>query len=439
MAGSNSMSIEEIELLSDSYFYFNGEEHKEPYVTNSNLQDLFPHKEIINHNYEVGVSMLIDQSIKTFSRDGLVFNLLVAGRVGCGKTTFINTMFDTVLIENTSDSKNILVKYQCEIEDDTGVKLKLNIIETPGFGARINNEYCWIPLINYLEEQMSGYVFQEEQPYRQGKIRDNRVHCCLYFIDAYESCVHPVDVMTMREISNRCNLVPVLSKSDHLTDEELSVLKQKIMDVIAAQNIKVCKFFSSKEVASQYHANVPYDIRLQRDSYHWQDAMNKLSNNSWRHLNNLKYKQLRDAIFGEHLPEFVESTESHYERYRQFILEFRMKQVQEPAVPDGAKRVAEDESPGISEYLRYTTVSKQRVDEDLMSIANPNYLRGIIHLQKRHHYMLALEAQREEKRMKQVQLRQSQLVHEIQALRGQLDSLRVNDTFHESSATLVQI
>lgn len=450
MGDPEYMEKEEIELLNESFSFFDGDYSNQEEDIDPDQQEPVPVKGVINENYEVGISTILNQRIKKFSREGLMFNLLVAGRVGSGKTTFINSIFDAELIENSFLQNTSLKRYECLIEDSTGVRLNLSIVETPGYGSKINNEYCWIPLINYLEEQMSGYVFQEEQPYRQGKIRDTRVHCCLYFIDAFEFCMHPIDVMTMREISNRCNLIPVISKSDYLTENELKTLKQKCKDVLRGQNIKVCKFFSSSHIARQYYYDSPYDIHIQRNQYHWQDAMEKRANSLSRHRNNLKYKQLRDAIFGDNLPEFVESTELHYERYRQFILEFRMKQYQSQQRKENnnvsqyqAEDDTEEMSTGIKEYLEYIKFDKHSVDRDLMAIANPTYLRAVFQLQKRYQYMLALEAQREEKGLQTLQYHQDRFALEIKRLRDQLESLRVStdqcaeDDRLESTATLV--
>ena len=33
---------------------------------------------------------------------------------------------------------------------ENGVKLRLNIIDTPGYGDQINNEGCWDPIIKYV-------------------------------------------------------------------------------------------------------------------------------------------------------------------------------------------------------------------------------------------------------------------------------------------------
>ena len=35
---------------------------------------------------------------------------------------------------------------------ENGVKLKLNLIDTPGYGDLINNEHCWEPIVKYIKD-----------------------------------------------------------------------------------------------------------------------------------------------------------------------------------------------------------------------------------------------------------------------------------------------
>lgn len=60
-------------------------------------------------------------------------------------------------------------------------KVKLTIIDTPGFGDYVNNRHSWIPIVNFIDDQHERYMRQEQQPSREGLV-DMRVHACLYFI-----------------------------------------------------------------------------------------------------------------------------------------------------------------------------------------------------------------------------------------------------------------
>lgn len=66
---------------------------------------------------------------------------------------------------------------------ENGVKLRLNIVDTPGYGDQVNNENCWDPIIKYIKDQHSAYLRKELTAMRDRYITDTRIHCCLFFIN----------------------------------------------------------------------------------------------------------------------------------------------------------------------------------------------------------------------------------------------------------------
>jgi septin family protein len=69
-----------------------------------------------------------------------------------------------------------------EIEEK-GFNVRLTVIDTPGFGDYVNNQDCWVPIIEFLDEQHQAYMEHEAKPHRKA-VDDLRVHVCLYFIPA---------------------------------------------------------------------------------------------------------------------------------------------------------------------------------------------------------------------------------------------------------------
>ncbi len=64
---------------------------------------------------------------------------------------------------------------------EKGFNVRLTIVDTPGFGDYMNNQDCWVPIVDFLDEQHSAYMKRESGKER-GAIDDLRVHACLYFI-----------------------------------------------------------------------------------------------------------------------------------------------------------------------------------------------------------------------------------------------------------------
>lgn len=69
---------------------------------------------------------------------------------------------------------------KAELEENK-FKVKLTVIDTPGFGDYVDNHGSWTPIVEFLDDQHESYMRQEQQPSRKGII-DRRVHACLYFI-----------------------------------------------------------------------------------------------------------------------------------------------------------------------------------------------------------------------------------------------------------------
>ena len=68
-----------------------------------------------------------------------------------------------------------------EIEE-RGVKLRLTVVDTPGFGDAVDNSSCWNPVLTYVESQYEAFLEAETKVSRQPNMADTRVHACLYFI-----------------------------------------------------------------------------------------------------------------------------------------------------------------------------------------------------------------------------------------------------------------
>ena len=70
----------------------------------------------------------------------------------------------------------------CAVIEENGVRLRLNIVDTPGYGDQVNNDRCWDPIVKYIKDQHSAYLRKELTAQRERYIQDTRIHCCLFFI-----------------------------------------------------------------------------------------------------------------------------------------------------------------------------------------------------------------------------------------------------------------
>ncbi|KAI5285009.1 Cell division control protein 12 [Ascosphaera acerosa] len=195
----------------------------------------------------IGIANLPNQRHKIVAKRGAAFTIMVrmldgpsdtlqvAGESGLGKTTFINTLFSTT-IKNYFDNKRRhqkQVNKTVEIEitkaelEEKFFKVRLTVIDTPGFGDYVNNRDAWAPIIEFLDDQHESYMLQEQQPRRAEKI-DLRVHACLYFIRPTGHTLKPLDIEIMKRLCTRVNLIPVIAKADTISPADLLRFKQRV-------------------------------------------------------------------------------------------------------------------------------------------------------------------------------------------------------------------
>ena len=86
---------------------------------------------------------------------------------------FIERIKQTVRIEPST----------VEIEE-RGVKLRLTVVDTPGFGDAIDNTDCFKSIIQYIDEQFERFL-RDESGLNRRNILDSRVHCCFYFVSPF--------------------------------------------------------------------------------------------------------------------------------------------------------------------------------------------------------------------------------------------------------------
>ncbi|KAM9208204.1 LOW QUALITY PROTEIN: septin-4-like [Dugong dugon] len=196
----------------------------------------------------VGFATLPNQVHRKSVKKGFDFTLMVAGESGLGKSTLVNSLFLTDLYRDRkllSAEERIMqtveiTKHAVDIEEK-GVRLRLTIVDTPGFGDAVNNTECWKPVAEYIDQQFEQY-FRDESGLNRKNIQDNRVHCCLYFISPFGHGLRPLDVEFMKALHQRVNIVPILAKADTLTPPEVEHKKRKIREEIEHFGIKIYQF-----------------------------------------------------------------------------------------------------------------------------------------------------------------------------------------------------
>lgn len=113
----------------------------------------------------IGFATLPEQVHRKSVKRGFEFTLMVVGESGLGKSTLVNSLFLGDLYKNRVvpdagerlERTTRIEKKTMDIEEQ-GVRLRLTIVDTPGFGDGINCEDSWRTAIAYIDEQVDILV-----------------------------------------------------------------------------------------------------------------------------------------------------------------------------------------------------------------------------------------------------------------------------------------
>ncbi|GAM84530.1 hypothetical protein ANO11243_025260 [Dothideomycetidae sp. 11243] len=290
----------------------------------------------------VGFANLPNQWHRKSVRKGFNFNVMVVGESGLGKSTLVNTLFNTSLYppkERKQPSLDFAAKtvavqsISADIEEN-GVRLRLTVVDTPGFGDFVNNDDSWRPIIENIDQRFDAYLDAENKINRMN-IVDNRIHACVYFIQPTGHSLKPLDIEVMRRLHTKVNLIPVIAKADTLTDDEIMSFKQRILSDIqhhsiqifegpryelddeetVAENNEILSKIPFAVVGANTEVMTPEGRRVRGRKYPW--GVIEVDNED-----HCDFVKLRQMLIRTHMEELKEHTNnSLYELYRSDKLE----------------------------------------------------------------------------------------------------------------------
>uniref|UniRef100_A0A3B4BJ86 Septin-type G domain-containing protein n=1 Tax=Periophthalmus magnuspinnatus TaxID=409849 RepID=A0A3B4BJ86_9GOBI len=237
----------------------------------------------------VGIDAILEQMRRKAMKQGFELNIMVVGQSGLGKSTLMNTLFKSKVSRKSVQPdpeeripKTVEIKSISHDIEEKGVRMKLTVIDTPGFGDQINNE----------------------------------------------NCLRPLDVEFMRRLSKVVNIVPVIAKADTLTLEERDFFKQTIREGLRANGIDVYPQKEFDEDAEDRLINdkiremIPFAVVGSDQEYQVNGKRILGRKTKWgtievENISHCEFAYLRDLLIRTHMQNIKDITGSiHYETYR---------------------------------------------------------------------------------------------------------------------------
>ncbi|KAM9321411.1 septin-10-like [Gastrophryne carolinensis] len=289
---------------------------------------------VLSMSGHVGFDSLPDQLVSRSVHEGFCFNILCIGETGIGKSTLINTLFNTNFEEHEYTHFEPSVKLRSQTYDlqESNVRLKLTIVNTVGFGDQINKDDSYKPVLDYIDTQFESYL-QEELKIKRllYKYHDTRIHACLYFIAPTGHSLKSLDLITMKKLDSKVNIIPVIAKADVISKSELHKFKTKLMSELVSNGVQIYQFPTDDETISKLNtsmnAQLPFAVVGSMEEVKIGNKMVKARQYPWgivqvENENHCDFVKLREMLISTNMEDLREQTHRrHYELYRRCKLQ----------------------------------------------------------------------------------------------------------------------
>lgn len=272
---------------------------------------------------------------RKITKKGFRLCVMVCGRAGTGKSTFLNSLCDGEVYPTKNDisfiepTRDMQIRTQrVDLGEADGTVISLTVVDTPGFGDKINNGANVETLVHYLETQFDEVLRQEALVCRNPRFEDHRVHACLYFLPPTNQGLRELDIEVMSKLSSRVNIIPVISKADTLTETEMVNAKKAVMESIQAHNIPIFTFNydlddeESMEENAALREMLPFAVVGSNSIYQVENVYTRAREYPWGFVRvedplHSDFTALRSVLFGSHIQELRDTTQFMiYEKYR---------------------------------------------------------------------------------------------------------------------------
>uniref|UniRef100_G1S097 Septin 14 n=1 Tax=Nomascus leucogenys TaxID=61853 RepID=G1S097_NOMLE len=183
------------------------------------------------------------------------------------------------------------------------------------------------PIVDYIDAQFEAYL-QEELKIKRSlfEYHDSRIHACLYFISPTGHSLKSLDLLTMKNLDSKVNIIPLIAKADTISKNDLQTFKSKIMSELSSNGIQIYQLPTDEETAAQANSSIngllPFAVVGSMDEVKVGKRMVRGRHYPWGILqveneNHCDFVKLRDMLLCTNMENLKEKTHTqHYECYR---------------------------------------------------------------------------------------------------------------------------
>ncbi|ADM12684.2 septin-like protein [Encephalitozoon intestinalis ATCC 50506] len=272
----------------------------------------------INIKNRVGFSSVPDQVRESSMARGFELNVLAVGRRGLGTSTLINSIFAAPLVDKKRPNTITVTRNEI-VEND--ISLDISIVTY--------HELDISPVLDYINAMNREYFDNEQGLYKTFK--DNRIHVCLYLLPS--DTLTDQEIKNMYELSQCCNLVPIIPKADMYTPDELACVKESVKQILSENNIFFfVPYFNENdgdltEEITDIVENMPFAVIASETMYEHGGEIVRGRKYIWGFINidleeSNDFKRLQRLLIYTNLDELVTKTNHmFYNTYRKKIFD----------------------------------------------------------------------------------------------------------------------
>ncbi|XP_028352960.1 septin-10 isoform X6 [Physeter macrocephalus] len=191
---------------------------------------------------------------------------------------------------------------------------------------------CYQPIVDYIDAQFEAYL-QEELKIKRSlfNYHDSRIHVCLYFISPTGHSLKTLDLLTMKSLDSKVNIIPVIAKADAISKTELQKFKVKLMSELVSNGVQIYQFPTDDETIAKINASMnghlPFAVVGSMDEVKVGNKMVKARQYPWgivqvENENHCDFVKLREMLICTNMEDLRDETHTrHYELYRRRKLE----------------------------------------------------------------------------------------------------------------------